>query len=91
MEEDILEVVVPVNQTLNFKSYNTTLAPKIILEERKKRYIFNNIKQKALVPEPRMPALMDRETFPQVWLWTLKDWKGISSWYIKISSGANDI
>jgi hypothetical protein len=84
MEEDILEVVLPSDKELNFKPYNTDLAPKIISEGDKKRYVFTNLKQKSIIPEPRMPSLLDRETFPQVWIWTMKDWKSISSWYIRL-------
>lgn len=86
MEEDILEIVLPAGKELNYKSYNTSLAPQIISEGDKKRYIFTNLKQKAIIPESRMPSLIDRETFPQIWIWTMKDWKSISAWYVKLVS-----
>ena len=31
-----------------------------------------------------MPSLLDRETFPQLSYWTLKDWNIISKWYNKL-------
>ena len=82
--EDILEVVLPAGKTLNYKSFQTDLTPQIISEGDKTRYIFTNLNQKAIVPESRMPPLIDRETFPQVWIWTLSDWSAISRWYAKL-------
>lgn len=86
IEEDILEIVLPADQELYFKSFNTSLVPQIISEGDKKRYVFTNLKQKAIVPEARMPSLIDRETCPQICIWTMKDWKSISTWYIKLVS-----
>jgi hypothetical protein len=82
--EDILEVVLPRGRTLKYKSFQTDLAPQIITEGDKTRYIFKNLNQEAILPESRMPSLVDRETFPQVWIWTLEDWSGISRWYAKL-------
>lgn len=87
MEEDILEIVLPVNRELKFKSFQTDLTPHITVDGEKRRYVFTNLKQKEIVPEPRMPSLIDRETFPQIWIWTLSDWKSISSWYIRLFTG----
>jgi len=84
MEEDILEIVLPADKEINFKAYNTALTPKIVTDGDKKRYLFTNLKQKAIIPESRMPALLDKETFPQILIWTVKDWKVISTWYIRL-------
>lgn len=84
MEEDILEIVLPADKEINYKTYNTGLAPKILIDGEKKRYVFTNLKQKAIIPEARMPDLIDKDTFPQVLIWTLKDWKVISAWYIRL-------
>ena len=84
MEEDILEIVLPETVELRYKSFNTDLIPQVISEGEKKRYIITNLKQSAVIPEPRMPALIDRETFPQLRLWTLTDWQPIATWYIQM-------
>ena len=84
MEEDIMEIVLPADQKLFYKSFNTGLIPQIITDGSKKRYIFTSLRQKAIIPEPRMPSLMDRETFPQIWIWTLTDWKPIAQWYSQL-------
>ncbi len=84
IEEDILEVVLPAGNALNYKSFKTNLAPRVIIEGDKTRYLFTNLKQNAIVPESRMPSLIDRETFPQIWIWTMKDWRSISTWYAKL-------
>ncbi len=81
IEEDILEIVLPSDKAINFKAYITNLVPTISTEGDKKRYVFANLKQKAIVPESRMPDMMDKETFPQIRIWTLRDWSSISSWY----------
>jgi hypothetical protein len=31
-----------------------------------------------------MPSLLDRDTFPQLYIWTLSGWDVISKWYIKL-------
>jgi len=84
MEEDILEVVLPVNTELKYKKFNTTINPRIIQSGDKKTYIFTNIKQKEIIPEPRMPHLTDTDTFPQFSVWTLGSWETISRWYISL-------
>jgi len=84
MEEDILEVVLPVNIDLKYKKFNTSLNPLVIQDTDKKRYIFVNTRQKEIIPEPRMPFLTDRDTFPQISIWTLGSWEAISRWYISL-------
>jgi len=84
IEEDILEIVLPAEKEINYQAYNTDLKPKITVEGDKKRYLFTNLKQKEIIPEPRMPALLDKDTFPQISIWTLKDWKVVSAWYIRL-------
>jgi hypothetical protein len=81
MEEDILEIVLPDTVELRYKSFNTELVPQVISEGQKKRHIITNLKQSAVIPEPRMPALIDPDTFPQLRLWTLTDWQPIAKWY----------
>lgn len=81
IQEDVLEVVMPAGKTLNYKKFKTDLTPQVISDGDKTRYIFTNLKQQAIVPESRMPSLIDRDTFPQVWIWTMKDWGSISKWY----------
>lgn len=84
MEIDIMEVVLPEDIDLKYKIFNTSLTPQVIVKNNKKTYIFTNTKQKEIIPEPRMPSLRDRNTFPQIYLWTLTNWENISSWYIKL-------
>ncbi len=84
MEEDIMEIVLPPDIELKYKKFNTNLTPQIISKENKKTYIFTNSKQKEIIPEPRMPSLRDRNTFPQLTVWTLKNWETISRWYINL-------
>lgn len=84
LEVDIMEIVLPENIELNYKKFNTNLAPQIITEGNKKKYIFTNTKQKEIIPEPRMPSIRDRDTFPQLSVWTLKNWETISRWYINL-------
>ena len=84
IEEDILEIVLPSDKEINFRAFNTDLYPKIIIEGDKKRYIFTNLKQKAIIPEPRMPALIDRDTFPLISIWSLKNWNVVSTWYARL-------
>lgn len=84
MEEDIVEIVLPANIELKYKKFKTTLTPQIISDDNKRRYIFTNTKQKEIIPEARMPSLYDRNTFPQLSLWTMSGWDTISIWYIKL-------
>ncbi|MFO7568175.1 MAG: DUF3857 and transglutaminase domain-containing protein [Smithellaceae bacterium] len=84
MEEDILEIIIPADKEVLYKSFNTTLTPQILTEGNKKKYTIANSRQNAIIPEPRMPGLMDRETFPQIRIWTMRDWRSISSWYIQL-------
>jgi hypothetical protein len=86
IEEDILEIVLPANTELKYKNFITTLAPEISMKGNKKRYVFINAKQKEIIPETRMPSLYDRDTFPQLSLWTLDSWQAISKWYINLVS-----
>jgi hypothetical protein len=87
MEEDILEVVLPVNIELKYKKFNTTINPRIIQSGNKKKYVFTNTRQKEIIPEPRMPHLTDKDTFPQLSMWTLDSWETISRWYISLVKG----
>jgi len=84
MEVDILEIVMPENIELNYKKFNTNLTPQIIVKENKKTYVFTNSKQKEIIPEPRMPSLRDKNTFPQLTIWSLTNWETISRWYINL-------
>lgn len=84
MEEDIMEIVLPANIELKYKKFKTTLTPQIISDDNKRRYIFTNTKQKEIIPESRMPSLYDRNTFPQLSIWTMSRWDTISIWYIKL-------
>jgi len=84
MEEDTMEVVLPVNVELKYKKFNTTINPSITKNGNKKKYVFTNTKQKEIIPEPRMPHVTDRDTFPQLSMWTLDSWETISRWYISL-------
>jgi hypothetical protein len=84
IEEDIAEIVLPVGTELKYKNFKTEITPKIIVDGKKKRYIFVNAKQKEIIPESRMPSLLDRDTFPQIYFWTLNGWDDISKWYVKL-------
>lgn len=84
MEEDVMEIVLPANIELKYKKFNTALTPEIIIDGNKKKYIFINTKQKEIIPESRMPSLLDRNTFPQLSVWTLNSWDVISKWYIDL-------
>jgi len=84
MEEDVIEIVLPEKIELNYKKYNTSVTPQIITDGNKKRYIFVNKKQNEIVPEARMPSIMDKNIFPQISFWTLKNWSEISVWYAKL-------
>jgi hypothetical protein len=84
MEEDIMEIILPANIELKYKKFKTTLTPQIISADNKRRYIFTNTKQKEIIPEARMPSLYDRNTFPQLSLWTMSSWDTISTWYINL-------
>jgi Domain of Unknown Function with PDB structure (DUF3857)/Transglutaminase-like superfamily len=84
MEEDIMEVVLPAQIDLKYKKFLTTLTPQIMQEGNKKKYIFTNTKQKEIIPEPRMPSVADRSTFPQLSVWTLSNWEVISHWYLAL-------
>lgn len=84
MEEDIMEIVLPANIELKYKKFKTTLTPQIISDDNKRRYIFTNTKQKEIIPESRMPSLYDRNTFPQLSIWTMSRWDTISRWYINV-------
>ncbi|HVO67207.1 MAG TPA: DUF3857 and transglutaminase domain-containing protein [Syntrophales bacterium] len=84
MEEDILEVVLPAKMELKFKKFKTSLEPVITMHSDKRKYVITNIRQKEIIPEPRMPVLLDKETFSQIYLWTLGSWGDISRWYISL-------
>jgi len=84
IEEDIMEIVLPANIELKYKKFKTELTPRIIADGNKKRYIFSNTKQNEIIPESRMPALLDKDTFPQLYIWTLSSWDVISKWYINL-------
>lgn len=84
IEKDILEIVLPSNIELKYKMFQTTLAPQIISDGSRKRYIFDNTKQKEIIPESRMPSFYDSDIFPQISFWTLNSWDIISHWYIKL-------
>ncbi|PKN06328.1 MAG: hypothetical protein CVU72_05040, partial [Deltaproteobacteria bacterium HGW-Deltaproteobacteria-7] len=84
MEEDIMEIVLPANIELKYKKFKTALTPQIIVDGNRKKYIFINTKQKEIIPESRMPSLLDRDTFPQLSVWTLNSWDVISKWYINL-------
>jgi hypothetical protein len=82
IETDIMEIVLPANIDLKYRSFKTALTPEIIADGSKKRYILTNTRQKEIVPESRMPSLLDRDTFPQIYFWTLNSWDEISKWYM---------
>jgi hypothetical protein len=84
VEKDIMEIVLPANIDLKYRSFKTALTPEIIADGSKKRYILTNTKQKEIIPESRMPSLLDRDTFPQIYLWTLNSWDEISKWYMNL-------
>jgi len=64
IEKDILEIVLPSNIELKYKMFQITLAPQIISDGNRKRYIFVNSKQKEIIPESRMPSFYDSDIFP---------------------------
>jgi hypothetical protein len=84
IEEDIMEIVLPANADLKYKKFKTEITPQIIAYGNKKKYIFSNTKQNEIIPESRMPSLLDRDTFPQLYIWTLGSWDEISKWYINL-------
>ncbi len=81
IEEDILEVVLPVGTELKYKKFKTNILPEITARGNKRKYTFVNTKQKEIIPESRMPSLLDRDTFAQLSFWTLTSWDKISKWY----------
>ncbi|KQC11468.1 MAG: hypothetical protein APR62_09865 [Smithella sp. SDB] len=84
IEEDTLEIVLPSNIDLKYKRFQTTITPQIISDGNKTRCIFNNTKQKEIIPESRMPSFYDSDFFPQISFWTLNSWDIISQWYINL-------
>lgn len=84
IEEDIMEIVLPANTDLKYKKFKTDMTPQVTMLDGKKKYVFVNTKQKEIIPESRMPSLLDRDTFPQLYFWTLDHWDTISKWYIKL-------
>ncbi len=84
IEKDIVEVVLPVGTDLNYKNFKTNITPEITVQGNKRKYTFVNTKQKEIIPESRMPSLLDRDTFPQLSFWTLTSWDKISKWYIDL-------
>lgn len=84
IENDTLEIVIPSGLELKYKNYQTTITPQIISDGNKRRYLFNNSKQKEIIPESRMPSIYDSDIFPQISFWTLNSWDIISRWYIDI-------
>ncbi|MBN1366287.1 MAG: DUF3857 and transglutaminase domain-containing protein [Syntrophaceae bacterium] len=84
IEEDILEIILPANTELKYKKFKTNITPQITSLGNKKKYIFINSKEKEIIPESRMPSLLDRNTFSQISFWTLNRWDLISKWYINL-------
>jgi len=84
IENDTLEIVLPSSIKLKYKTFQTTLIPQFISDGNKRKYIFNNTKQKEIIPESRMPSIYDSNIFPQVSFWTLDTWDTVSQWYIDI-------
>jgi hypothetical protein len=84
IEEDIMEIVLPADIELKYKKFKTAHTPRITTEGNKKRYIFSNTRQNEIIPESRMPSLLDKDTFPQLHIWTLNSWDVISKWYINL-------
>ncbi len=84
IEEDIVEIVLPEGTGLKYKNFRTDISPKITVDGKKKKYVFVNSKQKEIIPESRMPSLLDRNVYPQIYLWTLDGWDSISKWYINL-------
>lgn len=84
MEEDIIEIVMPSGIELKYRNYKTDIIPRILADGHKTRYIFTSLKQKEIIPESRMPSLFDRDTFPQIYFWTLDNWDVISKWYVNL-------
>jgi transglutaminase-like putative cysteine protease len=84
MEEDILEVVLPANIELKYKKFNTLINPVVTMDGDKRKYVITNTRQKEIIPEPRMPSLLDTETFSQIYLWTMGSWGDISRLYISL-------
>ena len=76
-----MEIVLPADIELKYKKFKTTLAPEIIADGNRKRYVLINTKEKEIIPESRMPSILDSDTFPQLYLWTLNGWDVISKWY----------
>ncbi len=87
MEEDILEVVLPANIELKYKIFNTSIEPVVTMHGDKRKYVITNTRQKEIIPEPRMPSLLDTETFSQLYIWTMGSWEDISRWYISLVKG----
>lgn len=84
IEEDIMEIVLPAGTKLQYENFRTDITPQITSLGNKIKYVFINKKQKEIIPESRMPSLLDRDTFPQISFWTLSNWDIISQWYIKL-------
>lgn len=84
MEEDIMEIVLPAGTELKYKKFRTDITPQITAYGNKTKYTLTNTKQKEIIPESRMPSLLDRDTFPQLSIWTLNSWDMISKWYINL-------
>lgn len=84
IEMDIAEIVLPKGTELKYKKFKTDITPQIIADGEKTKYIFINSRQKEIIPESRMPSLLDRDTFPQIYFWTLDSWDAISKWYITL-------
>ncbi|MGD0280471.1 MAG: DUF3857 domain-containing protein, partial [Smithella sp.] len=51
VEEEIIEIVLPADIELKYKKFKTTLAPEIIADGSRKRYVFINTKEKEIIPE----------------------------------------
>lgn len=84
IEENVTEIVMPANIELKYKRFNTDISPEISITGRKKKYLFTNVRQKEIIPESRMPSILDRTVFPQVSFWTLDGWNTISNWYVHL-------
>ncbi len=81
---DTAEIILPKAIKLKRRQYNT--AVKVREEDLgdRMKYSIVNGNQPEIVPEPRMPELEDRDTFPQICEWTLDSWQPISVWYNKL-------
>ena len=84
---DTAELIVPKTIKVKSRQFNTATALQVEdLGDRIKYSVYNR-NQPEIVPEPRMPELEDRETFSQLYEWTLDSWQTVSEWYNKLVRG----